>query len=106
MGNRFDPDNFDPQTFTRCARKDVEVGQTRTLQCESPSFGRYVTLYLGSWGSLAICDLKVHGHPLGKRAYNYNESVYLNLVKFKFNEALPCVLIRRVVRKNNTNFQD
>ena len=74
VGNEFDQDSFKPRRFTRCAHVSAAVGQaeTRTIQCDVPVVGQYVTIYLNKWDYLTICELEVHGHPIGKKtAYSH-----------------------------------
>ena len=47
VGNEFDRDSFKPRRFTRCARVSGAVGQaeSRTVKCDVPVVGQYVTVY-------------------------------------------------------------
>ena len=74
IGETFDPSDFDPRSFTRCANVFGSLGQaeTRKIRCEEPIIGRYVTVYLNNWNYLTICELVVHGHPVGKYHFAIN----------------------------------
>ena len=63
VGSSFDPDRFDPRGFTTCAHVEghLDTSETRTIQCEVPVSGRYVTLYLTQKTYLTLCELAVHG---------------------------------------------
>ena len=79
VGNEFDRNSFKPRRFTRCAHVTGAVGQaeSRTVKCDVPVVGQYVTVYLNTWNYLTICELEVHGHPIGKN--ERKEFVRLNL---------------------------
>ena len=80
VGETFEPSDFDPQSFTRCANVFGSLGQaeTRKIRCEEPIIGRYVTVYLNNWNYLTICELVVHGHPVGK--YHFTIKTIQNFV--------------------------
>ena len=44
----------------------VGQAESRTIRCDVPVVGQYVTVYLNKWDYLTICELEIHGHPIGK----------------------------------------
>ena len=67
VGNRFERRYFDRDGFTVCAYVEGALNQaeTRTVKCDKPVVGRYVTVYLNTENALTICELEVHGTDIG-----------------------------------------
>ena len=82
VGDSFDPlnkDSFDPSTFTQCAHISGQLGagETRTIQCNQPVRGRYVSVNLNQRNPLTICEFEVHGTPAG------NHSLFISWNKYR-----------------------
>ena len=65
VGNRFnpeDPDDFDPSGFSQCVHVpgQLGLGETRTVPCDEPVMGRFVTVYVNKTEYLTICEFEVH----------------------------------------------
>ena len=73
MSGAFDSDSFNPEDFTRCTyvMGPLGEGETRTITCDEPVVGRYVTVYQKAEKSisLAICELEVYGNNVGKHEF-------------------------------------
>ena len=66
VGNSFDPDRLDPTRFTPCRHVEghLDLSEIRTIHCDTPVSGRYVTLYLTQKNYLTLCELEVYGDPM------------------------------------------
>ena len=69
VGDSFDPVNmysFNPSTFITCSHVPVQLGtgETRTIQCDEPVRGTFVTVNLNQKNYLTICEFQVHGTPV------------------------------------------
>ena len=62
VGDTFDPDDFDPTSFTTCVAVSGALGggETRTIPCDTPVRGRYITVYMKGRKYLTICELEVY----------------------------------------------
>ena len=62
VGDTFDHDSFDPQSYTTCVHVPGALGEaeTRTIPCDRPVKGRYVTVYFNANQYLTICELEVY----------------------------------------------
>ena len=59
VGNSFDPSNFNPSTFTTCAHYGGTMNPSNnyTLNCSSPTRGRYVSI--DSDKEMLLCEVYV-----------------------------------------------
>ena len=62
VGDTFYPDDFDPTNFTTCVAVPGALGggETRTIPCDTPVRGRYITVYMKGRTYLTICELEVY----------------------------------------------
>lgn len=63
VGNEVDANHKIIGNYDTCAYVEGQLGlgETRTIQCSPPRFGRYASLVLDNLNYLTICEFKVHG---------------------------------------------
>ena len=75
VGNKlpFNTLNFDPRTFIPCSHvtNNFGAGETRTIHCDSPVTGRYVSVYLNKTAILTLCEVQVHGLLMSGKTYRF-----------------------------------